>query len=210
MIINELRGGYQVDDNRIDLELVGDKVHDRRNSLLEEYIKANGPDESMYQADCCIEIKCEDIVCEGRVLTSRYVANIKPLLSVAGQTFVRFVGTSDFAEGASELPINAIEHKEGDLWTSGDFRYTFVGADKMLLHNLPTPNMKYLCLVGIFDNPNITCTGYKDKPYPIPGALVSKLVYDVVQMLVKPMLMMNPEQKNNATDDMPQSPNSRR
>lgn len=209
-ILNELKGGFQVDDNRIDPEFIQDKVNDRRNYLVEQYIKENGPDESMYQHDCCLEIICEDVECNGRILKQRPIVNIKPLLTVAGKTYIRFVGPVDYSASFSYLPLHGIQFKDGDLWTSEDPKYTFLGPNKILLHNLPTDGMKYICFVGIFDNPNITCTDWKDKPYPIPGSLVSKLEYDVVQMLIKPMLLMNPEQPNNATDDVPGTNNNRK
>lgn len=209
-VIDELRGGYRIDDNRIDPEFVVDKVNDMRARLLESYIKENGPDESMYQYDCCLEIVCEDIKCDGRILKQQTIVNISPLLSVAGKLYIRFVGSQDFTTSFSYLPMQSIQNSGEALWTKSTPTYTPVGINKLLLRNLPTEGMKWICVVSIYSNPNISCKDWKEKPYPIPAPLRTKLEYDLVQMLIKPMLLVNPEQRNNATDDMPESPDRRK
>jgi len=198
-IRNELKGGWDIDDTRIHDRFIDDKIHDARNSILEDYSRSNPIDDSVYQKDCCLEIQCEELECDGILTgTKQYYVNIKPLLSINGTTFVRYVGSVDLKHSATEVPLTAWGLE--DTWTGNLFSYTRVTSDKMILRNLPTQGMKYLCVIAVFQSPEITCTEWKDKAYPIPGSLIRKLEYDVVQILIKPFLVSNPIQKNDAAD----------
>ena len=86
---------------------------------------------------------------------------------------------------------------------------TFTLIDnKAILKNLPTDNMKYLCIIGIFENPRNYCK--PEDPFPIARHLVHKLELLAIQQIMS-TLSIGPDEYNNAKDDspMPVNPQSK-
>lgn len=200
-ILQELRGGYAVDDDNIDEVFIEDKIHDYRKKLIEDYWEAKKfLDDSFYQKICCLDVKCEPVLCDGvdSGVTETYV-ELPELLMISGRVFIKYFGTVDWKNNFTQLAFN---HNVGaDRFTGSDPSYKRIG-DRALLFNVG--NIRHLCMMTIPDNPvELKCRKLAlSESYPIPGSLVSKLEYDIIQKLIKPMMLMQPDRKNNAKDDL--------
>jgi len=212
-IENQLRGGYQVDDDRFDEDLIHDMIHDSRNVLLEWYYKTYRYfNDLMYQDICCLQIYCHEITCtvDGRVMSSgvsQYRVDLPDLFELGGQIFIRFLGTVDFGIPATRRSLMGSIYSEAYLHTADALSYTIHNAGGespyAVLENLPTDGMKFICISAIPQNPmDLKCIRLtEEEDYPIPDILVAKLEMMIIERLMKPMLLVDPNQPNNAIDD---------
>ena len=207
-IKNQLRGGFQVDDDRFDEDLINDMIHDSRNVLLEQYyLKYRYFSDQFYQDVCCLEVYCHEIECvvAGSAISSgvsQYRVVLPNLFEIGGEVFIKYLGSVDFKNPASRRSLLGNIYSSGNIYTQDSFSYV-LHDDYTVLENLITDGMKFICISAIMQNPlDLECVRLKEEdPYPIPDVLITKLERMVIDQLVKPMLMMNPNQRNNAIDD---------
>lgn len=204
-ILQELRGGPGVDDDVLDPQFIEDKIHDYRKKLVEDYWIAHKQlDDSFYQKVCCLEVKCEETICDGipSGVKETYV-ELPELLLIEGKSFIKYLGTIDWKHNFTELSFSAPEPAKGNVIKSSNSYYKRIGS-RAMIYDPPTSGFKFMCMAAIPDNPmQLKCRKLAiTEPYPIPGPLVSKLEYDIIQRLLKPMMLMQPDMKNNAKDDL--------
>jgi hypothetical protein len=84
------------------------------------------------------------------------------------------------------------------LFTAGEAAATRMG-DELWLKNLPTPGMKFVCLMSLLKNPTSACNWDNDNEYPVPSK--SKLI-DMVNYRLLSKGRMPADKLNNATDDL--------
>lgn len=206
-IMNYLRGGFQIDDNKLDWELVYDEIHKQRAVAIEEDFKANKQlDSSLYQEVCCLEIECTPIICDGIDSgDSENRVQLPELLVVQGKSYIKYFGGVDKRSPYSELGIIQNVYKADMLYGKKKTSYTRIGT-AALLYDLPTCATKYTCLIAILANPVLTgCTRLTESDeYPLPKRLEARVEYLCIMSLAG-MMGVNPEQLNNARDDIRES-----
>ncbi len=215
-IENQLRGGFQVDDDKFDEDLINDMIHDTRSVLLEWYHKKYRYfNDQFYQDICCLQIYCHDITCVVDGVTyetgvSEYRVNLPDLFQIGGEVFVRFLGSVDFKTAASRRTLLGNLYANGNLHTQEAFSYV-LHEEYATLENLPTDGMKFICISAITQDPmELECVRLTEEDdYPIPDILVAKLEMMVLERL-EIALGKNPNQPNNAIDDGQVHHNSKR
>ena len=142
-VLNELRGGYGVDDDRFDKKLIEDKIHDRRASLINQYWKENKKlDIGFYQTDCCISVTCEEVVCDGVSLgIYEYVATIPEVMDVGGDHAIKFFGLSDRQTWFDRIDLLALKAKSTRLFTADNPSYTQISPTKVIITDPPRGGM---------------------------------------------------------------------
>lgn len=175
-IIDQVTGRIPSDDNKIEEEWVISKMNDIRAVLLRDFYNQYGylPDEA-YQLVCCIEIACKKVTCNGVTLPDvTYYSELPDLLTGVDRASIKYLGLANFEKDFDRLPLSGWMNSDGSLWTSNEPVYTIV-EDEAWYKNLPTPDIKYLCMVAAFAGPTSVCDTSLNDPYPLPDDLVHKL-----------------------------------
>jgi hypothetical protein len=157
--------------------------------------------DSFYQMNCCIEVDCDRITCDGFDSgESIFFARVPELIDVRGN--IKYFGSADFSRRKGmDSKIDIISFEE---WLSIDFAEwthmikvgTYIHGYKdgdskeqhiILLKNLPTDGVKKLCLFAIYARPieNLCNQEIDDFNYPIPADLIAKLELLVVTDIIE-------------------------
>lgn len=204
-VMNYLRGGFQVDDNKIDWELIYDEVRKQRQMVLLEEWKANGKiDQQFFQYIRCLTLECRDITCEGISSGDSEQFVSLPAISVLnGKSLIQYLGGVDFKSPWSEKSVLGGIYGSNDVYGKKSKQPFYVRIEReAIVENAPC-GMKYVGLIAVLDNPLKTgCTELSlDEEYPIPGYLVPRTEYFCINVLLG-MLNLDPEQLNNAKDEL--------
>lgn len=167
-----LSGGLVTDEGRIDLDLVRDSVNVARARHLQEIFRRRiGIPPQYFQRLCCLEIACEDITCEDQTMGKEYLVEIPPVIGGLGRMSIRYVGDpkglNPFTYASSLAP--KLDHPYVKKKGKGG-RYTMRGDDMLVLANLPTAGMEFICVELMASDPVhpliLSCD--KSGRYPIP------------------------------------------
>lgn len=204
-VMNYLRGGFQVDDNKIDWELIYDEVRKQRmNVLHEEFLRNKTVDAQFYQYVRCLKINCRDIICDGIDSGDDEQYITLPGIAIAnGKSLIRYLGTSDFKTPWSEKSVLNMIYKDADLYGKKKDKTFYMRIDKeAILENVPC-GMEFAGLIAVLEDPIKTgCVELSlDEDYPIPGHLIARTEYFCINVLLG-MLNLDPEQLNNAKDEL--------
>lgn len=206
-VMNYLRGGFQVDDNRFDWELVYDEIDKQRAVAIdEEFRRMRNMDAQFFQEVCCLKTECNPIICEGLESgDSEFSVTLPELLTVDGYTMIRYFGGTDKQSNYSEVTLQQNTVKDGLLYAKKGTTYVRIG-NRAIIYNPPTCGLKYTCLVAILANPrNSGCSKLTENdPYPLPEKVIARVEYLTIMSLTG-MLGLDPEQLNNARDDIRES-----
>lgn len=150
-IWNEIEGGYVIDDSRINIELVKDKVWVARANLLNEmYFSRNIAVPSMYYQECCFDIECVS-VCSPFV--KELEATIPALANGSAEKAIKFVGSDDLKMyfGYTQSIMQTANYT---LVNAGRMNPTFtvLNMNRLRFKNVP-PGMKKGRINAVFSNP---------------------------------------------------------
>jgi len=200
-IRNQISGYFSTDDARISIDFVYDKAWDVRSMLIkEEYRKFKQLNDQDYISECCLEICCEETVCDGEdSLHSEKYINLPVLESSLGYNSVKYFGSVDKKTPFRRVNYGGMLYSNFSSWTKKVPTYTIVDT-KAYLKNLPTDTMEYICVIGIFEDPRGYCK--PDDPFPLARHLCHKLELIVIQQLMS-TINIGPDVYNNARDDAP-------
>lgn len=206
-ITNYLRGGFSIDDSKLDIELVYDEIHKQRAVAIYEDFRANKKlDAALFQEVCCLEVVCHPIICDGVDSgDSERRVDLPELLTVEGQSHIQYFGGVDKISPYSEITVLQNAYKDGNLYGGKKPTYLRI-ANVALVYNPPTCAVKFICLIAILANPMLTGC-YKlteEMDYPLPKRLEARVEYLVI-MALSGMMGMNPEQLNKTRDDIRQT-----
>lgn len=200
-IRNQVKGYFSSDDERIDIQLVYDKCWDVRSLLIkEEFRRFQKLNDQDYTTECCLAVECEPIICDGKNSGhTELVVDIPKIESSVGYAGIKYFGTVD-----KKFPFRRVNY-QGFLY-SGHEKYTgnvptYTLTDgKATIKNPPTEGLKYICIIGIFEDPRNICD--ENMPFPIARHLVHKLELLVIQQLMS-TLQIGPDESNDARDGSP-------
>jgi len=200
-IRNQVIGYFGTDDTRISIEFVYDKAWDIRSMLLkEEYRKFKKLNDQDYTSECCLEICCDDTVCDGEdSLHSQFYVTIPKLEASLNYDGVKYFGTVDKKTPFRRANYGGYLYSDYSTFTKKAPTYTLVD-DKAYLKNLPTDTMQYICVIGVFEDPRDHCA--PNDPFPLARHLVHKLELLAIQQIMS-TLQIGPDAYNNARDDAP-------
>jgi len=201
-IRNQVKGFFSSDDERIDIQLVYDKVWDVRSMLLkEEYRRFKQLNDQDFTSECCLEIQCDVISCKGYNSGEKvFFVQIPKVESSLGGDAVKYFGTMNKKTPFRKQSFQGHLYSGHEKYTGNAPSFTFVD-DKAILKNLPTKGMKFMCMIAVFESPGDICN--EDDPFPIARHLVHKLELLVIQQLMS-TLQIGPDEKNDARDDSPE------
>ncbi len=200
-IKEELTGYNITDDVVFSNEYLIDKINDVREVIIKEHFKESGIDGQFYQTICCLEVKCFEHGCtlNGKFYKSGSIywyVELPALIESVGWKNIMYFGLDDFKTQFARNSFDAYLSNEGALWTSKMPIYTVVDG-KAILKNLPTPGLRYICIMALLQNPQDACNWDEESPYPVPD--VHKL-----ELLVKKDIMslygVIPDEKHDARD----------
>jgi hypothetical protein len=201
-IRNQVKGYYSTDDERIDIQLIYDKCWDVRAVLLKDefrqFKKINDQD---FTTECCLEVQCGSIVCNGMDSgVQEYYVEIPKVESALGYDAIKYFGTVDKATPFRRGNYQSFLYSGHEKYT-GKVPFFTIVDDKAILKNLPTKGLKFVCMIGVLEDPRNICN--EDDPFPIARHLVHKLELLVIQQLMS-TLNIGPDENNDARDSSPQ------
>jgi hypothetical protein len=200
-IRNQVKGFFSSDDERIDIQLVYDKAWDVRSLLLkEEYRQFKKTNDQDFTSECCLEIKCDQIVCNGfNSGVKEFYVEIPKVESSLGYDAIKYFGPVEKTNSFRRMNFNGFLYSGAEKYTGKAPSFTLVD-DKAILKNLPTKRMRFVCMIAVLEDPRDICN--EDDPFPIARHLVHKLELLVIQQLMS-TIQIGPDEKNNARDDSP-------
>lgn len=203
--IKERASSFNItDDNKLSDEFLIATMNDVRASLIKEEYNSKGYiADAYYQMNCCYEIECLEGSCvyDGvEIGDGKYSYQVKLKSHVKGLngSEIKHIGDRLGSVKFNIMNFNQFTSLEGRVWTKNTSA-ALVLADAIHLKNLPTPGMKFVCLLEILEDPRNSCDWIDDTTeYPVPSA--TKLV-DMVLYRLMISGRMPDDKLNNATDD---------
>lgn len=200
-IRNQVKGHFSSDDERIDILLVYKMMNDVRSVLIQQELRAKSIDEGFYQEVSCLEVKCGEIECKGlKSGDVEYYVDLPPLELGIAENGIKYFGGVDRVSPFNPKSFQGWQYAKYSKYTGKSPNYTIVG-DKALLGNLPSTDMKFMSIIGIFEDPiDLGCYKLKeDDVYPIPAYLIHKLELICIKQLLS-TINITPDEVNNTTD----------
>lgn len=168
-----LTGGLVTDESRVDFDLLRDSIHVARAAHLAEKLRRKLTiHPQYYQRICCLKIVCQEVACEGIAAGNEMVVTIPPVFGQFGKKSVKSVsdvlGTNQF----TQVDDISARHKPAFIKSNNvGGRYMLRGDNLLVLANLPTQGMEYVCVEFLTTdpcNPLITSCD-KSERYPVPA-----------------------------------------
>lgn len=197
-IQKKVEGGIVTDDSRIDLDVIKDHIHEARAEILGLMKKQTLHLPNVYyQKISCLEVKCEEIVCDGigSGVYQYYVDMPSSLIGAWGKRSIKRVSNVDGSlkfswQGAGNtLPFG------------GNPDATFDIEGKKMILNFNTCKTKFIFIDGLWSDP-LKAIGASGCPnwnseYPIAGDDLGKIT-DIVFKRMMPQKQVRHDTKNDA------------
>lgn len=176
----ELSGYHISDDNLFTDEYLVDKINSVRAVLIAEQFKESGIDGQFYQTICCNEVKCNSQGCtiNGTFYKSGstyFYIDLPPLIMKVGLKNIMYFGLDDYQTQFARMSFDGYMSSDGALWTGKMPLYTVVDG-MALMKNLPTPGLKYICIMALLSNPVDACNYDENDDYPVPDTYKLELL----------------------------------
>ena len=216
-VIEQLSGFNVPQTQPYDEEHLKDMINGFRSMVLKEEINQTRMlSDSYYQTMCCLEVICRNQSCVvgGETILSgskQYYVELPKLIGGVGNADIKYLGLDDYKNGFKRVNLFGFNTSDGNKYGRLDPIYTVIGKEA-ILKNIPTKGIKYVCLIGILDDPTTSCTWDDDVEYPLPNNLIAK-----VEMLTLKQILstynIKPDLRNdgipgNAQQNIPQQQNS--
>lgn len=200
-IRNQIKGFFSSDDERIDIQLIYDKCWDVRSILLkEEYRQFKKINDQDFTSECCLEVKCRNIICNGHDSgVVEYYVEIPKIEASLGYDSIKYFGTVDKKTPFRRLNFQGHMFAEYEKYTGKAPSFTLID-NQALLNNMPTHGMKFVCLIAVFEDPRDICD--QNDPFPLARHLIHKLEMIVIQQLMA-LIQIGPDEANNGRDNSP-------
>lgn len=206
-IVNSIRdqasGLMTVDDTRLRDTYLQKLVADRRAFLIEEEAKRGlGLNTAWLQVIDCLELQCEDILCEGKyTFTKQFFVRLPSTVSSIDTNI--YLGTIDQQQPFRETSMTGFQSAMPGRFGKTTPVYTVLG-DKALVKFQPS-GLRTVRYIGILSDPVDTDSSgcgavHWEEEYPVPGLLVARLETLCLQQILS-VLSIQPDMANNAKDD---------
>lgn len=206
-IRGQIRGQVPSDETRYRDRFLDHEIRAVRSQLIKEFARRNvGIPNDFYQRICCLEVQCDQIICNGVPLPHN-----TPYIQLPSLENVPFnpayIGTVDGRWQFSRIPFTSFHFYTGGSFNRMQPAFALI-EDKALLklpHQLA--EVKTLCLYGILEDPTEdTCiTLTENDPYPLPNNLVHQLEIMVLKQLMS-TLSIPADTENSSADEQATQP----
>jgi hypothetical protein len=205
-IKEQCTGKIPSNDTRLEDRFILHQMNSVRAALVHESFRHGKIDDGFYQLKCCILVDCDRIVCSS--LDSQEKVNfayLPKLIEGIGWANIIYFGNVEFAKIYGGLH-NSWDRYNMKGWLSMEYQewigrrpaFTIIGGYKAgetiiqegtlaLLKNLPSTGVKYLCVNGIFANPeDALCDedDFLEMDYPLPSNMIHKLELIVIKQIL--------------------------
>ena len=187
-IKEELSGYHITDDSLFTDEYLIDKINGVREVLIAEQFKEGGIDGQFYQTLCCLEVKCHTQGCtlNGKFYKSGstyFYIDLPALIMKVGMKNIMYFGLDDYYTQFTRMSFDGYMSSNSALWTGRMPTYTVVDG-KALMKNIPTPGLKYICIMALLSNPVDACNWDDNQDYPVPDIYKLELLVkkDIMSM----------------------------
>lgn len=179
--VQEQLSGFNVtDDTPYSEEFLKDLANVFRSALIKEEINQTKlVSDSYYQSMCCLEVICREQSCVSGSETvksgsKQYYVELPKLIGGVGNNDIKYLGLDDYKNGFIRTNLLGFNTSDGDKYGRMRTRYMMVGKEA-ILKNIPTKGLKYVCLIGLLDDPTTSCLWDADVEYPLPNHLIVRL-----------------------------------
>lgn len=176
-VAEQVNGGVTTNISRVKMTVVRDQVHKARAHRLKEIgrQKLFKIPRQYYQKIKCVPVVCTPIICDGEDTGAKELRAVIPsLIGELGRRSLRYIGTMDRKTEFDYRNTNGEDFSEYfPLIQAVNNPYAILeNNNTLILYNPPTPNLEFICVELITDNPEHEiiandCEEYGD--YPIPG-----------------------------------------
>jgi len=221
-IREQCEGKLPSDQSNLQDEFILHIMNNVRSTLVPDYFnQRRQQDSSFYQLSCCVPVECENIICDGIDSQEKLMfAKLPKLIEGIGWKNILYFGNAEIGKiykglenNFDRLSFEGFLSKEYCEYTGRRPAYTVIGGivigdnrydgDVALIKNIPTSGGKYLCVNGIFANPQEGLCNDEDimkKEYPIPSNIGHKLEMLSIQQILSTGGTIGDE-LNNARDN---------
>jgi hypothetical protein len=163
-------------------------------------------DEQLYQEICCLEVKCREVICNGKKSGAKEFFVEIPLLEAVGPYAIKYFGTVDRLTPFNRRNYLGKLFGNASPWTGKKPFYTLVG-EEAVLGNLPTTAFKYMCGIFLLEDPlNGKCFMQTENDnYPVSMNMAHELELIVIKQLMS-TINIRPDTQNTTRDDSPANP----
>jgi hypothetical protein len=167
---------------------------------------------------CCLEVECRKASCviNGQSVksgTKEYYVELPKLVGGIGWADIKFLGLDDYKTNFVRKNLLGFNTSDGDYWGRNNALFTIIGKEAKL-KNLPTAGLRYVCLIGILDDPTTACTWDADIEYPLPNHLIAKLEIIVLKQILSTYNIKGDYRSDalpgNTLQNIPQQPQDNR
>jgi hypothetical protein len=204
-VLESIRNFHIVDDNDISIDWIVKKINDINVKLVEADYKSGKNLEGYMQKQCCIEIICEKQYCtiDGVLVESGDVlwySDVPTLNNKIGNGNIAYLGLSDMKTAFRRTSMTGSTVSGKLEYGNNKTIYNVIG-NKIFYNNLPTTGSKYVCMVGILEDPTTACNWDDDDPYPTPDTYKLELLVkqDIMSSFNIPKDVINDAQDSLGT-----------
>lgn len=176
------------DDYPVDRDFIVSMCDDVRESLIRDSYKKLGIiDSKFYVRSCCHEIVCHSDDCQIDGLTvssglSHFKVELPETVSGINEQDLIRVGDAYGIVNFTKKNWGSYVNSEHSLWLKNKPIYTrFSGF--ILVKNIPTDGMKFVCIDYIPKHPTTICNYNDDMSYPVPST--NSLIEMVLEKLIE-------------------------
>ena len=200
-IMSQAYGQVPSDDGRLRKRFVEHVIRSVRSELIKDFARRNvGVPQGFYQRICCLDVKCDNVVCHGhRVPIDTEHVDIPILEDIPGNP--SYFGTADGKTPFRRTGLNMLP-----FFTGGSFRRRegafAISGDKAFIR-MPSRSMAgSLCLHGILSDPmEKACVALSERdPYPVPQNMIHKLELIALRQILS-TLPIRHDDVNDGVDD---------
>ncbi len=192
-VIEYVSGFHVTDDNPFDPELIGQKVHDVRETLIRQnYHQFKKIDDAFYQF---FEVNIEDAAINksGDVELKQFFVTFPELVVGVGWENIKYLGKKDMLEKYNRRSMDGFNARKGRFWSRNMVEYTLVGSSRAIIHNEKLA--EDINMLALVKNPLSVPGMDGDKPYPTPDSHKLEMI---VKQDIFPSLGIKPDEKNDS------------
>ncbi len=201
-IIEYMSAFVVTDDNRLDRDIIADKVHEVRQNLIHDEFRSNGyVADEYYVLTKCIKIIKEDMTCDevdkcANLGLNVWVAEIPVLMERVGWSNIKYLGTVNFTKKLTRTSLSGFLSHAGASYTSHKPVFTMIENGRLMFNNVDC--LEVLNMLALPKVPTSVCDWEDDRPYPVPDSFKLELI---VKQDLGHALGIPADELNNTRDD---------
>ena len=205
-ITGQALGYVPNDDRRLRKRFLDHVIRSVRSELIKDFVKNSlGIPQGYYQRICCLDVLCDEIICDGyKVPINTKYLSIPQLENIPFNP--SYLGPED-----GKAPFRRIPFAQFPFYTGGSFGRKegafAIQNDKAFLHFPTGIHADSLCIYAILEDPTEkSCITLSEKDeYPIPQNMIHKLELIALKQILS-TLPIKADEVNDARDGQLDTP----